>query len=155
MVLTNIRNISNGDSTLGTLLKDGVPVGFVIEDEYRKKKIKGETRIPKGVYTLRLRKSETPLTVKYRNRFAWFKWHIELENVTGFTGIYIHIGNYESNTAGCQCIGKTAGIKNGNFMVQNSTVLYKELYIELLDRLEKGEKITYEIIDNDLNHITK
>ena len=155
MILTNIRNISNDDSTLGTLLKDGVPIGFVIEDEYRKKKIKGETRIHKGVYNLILRKAETSLTKKYRSKFSWFKWHIELENVTGFTGIYIHIGNYESDTAGCQCIGKTAGVKDGNFIVQNSTILYKELYIELLDKLEKGEKITYEIIDNDLNYITK
>lgn len=75
--------------------------------------------------------------------------------MTGFTGIYIHIGNYESDTAGCQCIGTAAGIKDGNFIVQNSTILYKALYIELLAMLEKGENITYEIIDNDLNHITK
>lgn len=153
MKLTNIRSCSTGDSTLGILLKDNKPLGFVIEDEHRKVKVKGETRIPKGVYNLKLRREVTPLTKRYRKRFPWFKYHIELENVARFTGIYIHVGNFEKDTAGCQCVGYDASVKGGEFCVLKSTMFFKQLYLDIVRLLERGINVTYEIVDNDLNHI--
>jgi len=90
----------NRKSTIGTLFKK-ITVGqdeklvlqaFTMEDEYRDVKVMGETRIPAGFYKLGLRQEDTPKTIQYRQKYSWFKKHIEVLNVKGFTGVYIHIG---------------------------------------------------------------
>src|SRR5690606_2699229 len=77
------RFSDNTDSTLGLMFKiigyEGKPRlhfnSFVIEDEYREVKVKGETRIPAGRYELKIRKQDTPLTLKYRKRYPeWFQY---------------------------------------------------------------------------------
>ena len=147
--LTNIRVASTNDSTLGILYIDNVPQGFVIEDEHREVKVKGETRIPAGAYKLGIRKDITPMTQKYRDKYYWFDKHIELLDVPNFTGVYIHIGNFENNTEGCQIIGFDASTSRGEFRNKQSTLMFKMLYEKLYPLLENGANIYYEIIDRD------
>ncbi len=147
MRLTNKRLISDSESTLGLLLVDNKKFGFVIEDEYREKKVKGETRIAPGIYRVQFRKELTPLTKKYRAKFPWFFWHLELQNIPDFTAIYIHIGNFESNTQGCQIIGNKAGFDSRNhFRNFESTDCYKRLYLLVTDALTRGEKVWYQVV---------
>lgn len=147
----NKRVDSTDDSTLGILYADGKPICFVIEDEYREEKVSGETRIPQGSYWLEIRREVTPLTQKYRDKYTWFEYHIEVMNVKGFTGIYFHVGNFEGDTAGCQIIGYDAGITDDNeFRNINSGVCYEEFYKELYPILDKGAKIPYTIINLDI-----
>lgn len=147
--ITNIRVASTSDSTMGILYADNEPIGFVVEDEYREIKVKGETRIPAGTYKLGIRKVLSPLTQKYRDRYSWFKYHIELLNVENFTNILIHIGNTEKDTMGCQVVGTSSVIYNGEYGVGKSTLFFKELYQKLYPLLENGATIYYTIIDKD------
>ncbi len=144
----------NRKSTIGTLFKK-ITVGqseklvlqaFTIEDEYRDEKVSGETRIPAGFYKLGLRQEDTPKTLQYRAKYPWFKKHIEVLNVKGFTGVYIHIGNSDSDTDGCLLIGDSVDnntISDGN--LTNSTVSFKRFYDSVYDELEGGAVVTLEI----------
>ena len=143
------RVVSTDNSTLGVFYIDKTPAFFVIEDEYRENKVSGETRIPEGVYTIKLRKDLTTLTQRYRDKYPWFIWHIEITNVPNFTGIYMHIGNTEEDTAGCQLVGYHASIQSKEFINMTSTDCYKELYSLLYPILEREGEIQYTIIDLD------
>ena len=154
--IINKRIVHTDDSTLGVLyLNSDRPFSFIIEDEPRKKKVPGETRIPAGTYELGIRKELTPLTVKHRNNSvykSWFKYHIEVLNVPGFSGIYFHIGNNEHDTEGCQMPNYEVNIINGEFVGRKSIQATRYFYEIVYPKLEKGEKVLYKIIDNDRNN---
>ena len=152
----NKRLIHTTNETLGMLFMPGpgkaygTPFGFVIEDEPRAIKVKGETRIPAGRYKLGIRKELTTLTKKNRASKwykGWFTYHIEVLRVPGFTGIYFHIGNKEKDTAGCQIGSKHANIVEGGFVCSNSTEMIREFYEIVYPKLEKGEDVYYTIIN--------
>ncbi len=148
MKLINTRIASDKESTLGLLTVNGKKFSFVIEDEHRDVKVKSETRIPAGVYPVQFRKVLTPLTRKYRKKYPWFDYHLELQNVPNFTHIYIHIGNFENSTAGCQVVGNKAGFDSRNhFRNYESTDNFKRLYQLISDALNKGEEVIYQVVD--------
>ena len=150
MKLINTRIARDNESTLGLLTVNGKKFSFVIEDEKREIKIKGETRIPAGLYPVKFRKEITPLTKKYREKYSWFTYHLELQNVLGFSDVYIHIGNFESSTAACQVVGNKAGFgDNNHFRNYESIDNFKHLYLLVSEALNRGETITYEIVDMD------
>jgi len=150
MKLINTRIARDNESTLGLLTVNGKKFSFVIEDEKREIKIKGETRIPAGLYPVKFRKEITPLTKKYRAKYSWFTYHLELQNVPDFTNVYIHIGNFESSTAACQVVGNKAGFDDNNhFRNYESIDNFKHLYLLVSEALNRGETITYEIVDMD------
>jgi hypothetical protein len=142
------RLFDNKDCTLGTI-KDITPLrrtflGFSCEDQKQNgPKLKGETRIPPGRYRLVLNKVETDLTLKYRKKYPWFKWHIMLQGVQGFAGIYIHIGNNDDDTDGCILMGDIASnivlTKNFAKAIQESTVSFERFYKEYTPLIEKEE----------------
>jgi len=98
-----------GDYTLGHLFNDADTFhSFNLEDTYHPTKIKGETRIPAGVYPLKLMKVDTPLTIKHRAAYKtpWFLanpgwYHIEITGIKNYSGVYFHSGNDDSHTLGC------------------------------------------------------
>lgn len=151
MEIYNRRLIHTHNSTLGILSYENfVPVGFIIEDEPREVKVTGKTRIPAGRYKLGIRKENTPLTLKHRiSRFykPWFQYHIEVLNVPNFSGIYFHMLNNETHTAGCQGGAKNAHIINGEFTCTNSTEMIREFYEIVYPLLESGIDVFYTIID--------
>lgn len=150
MKLINTRIARDNESTLGLLTVNGKKFSFVIEDEKREIKVKGETRIPAGIYHIKFRNELTPLTKKYRDKYSWFTYHLELLNVPDFTNVYIHLGNFESSTAACQVVGNKAGFDNNNhFRNFESTDNFKRLYLLISDALNKGKEVSYEIIDRD------
>ena len=102
-MLIEIRRHEFGDAyTIGTMLIDGMTLGYTLEDKDRHleevgigAKIKGQTAIPRGRY-------EVVLT--YSNRFK--KWLPEVLGVPGFTAIRIHGGNTHEDTEGCPLLGE-------------------------------------------------
>ena len=67
-----------------------------------------------------------------------------------FTNVYIHIGNFESSTAACQIIGNKAGLDtNNHFRNYEGIDNFKPLYLLISDALNRGEEVSYEIIDWD------
>lgn len=133
------RYSDSGESTLGLLLLDGVLQGYTLEDEARTIKVAGETRIPAGLYELKLRQELTPLTQKYRARFPWFEWHVEITNVPGFTNVYVHVGNDDDDTDACVLLGDTA---NNNRVhtgfIGESAPAYERWYKSKLAQLKAG-----------------
>lgn len=146
------RFSDNGKSTLGLLIhKEEMKfLNFVLEDEFRSEKVKGETRIPAGYYELKIRKDDTPLTLRHRQYYGtWFKYHIEVSNVPNFTGIYIHAGNDETDTDGCLLIGNT--ISNHHIVLKDPLVSSidgtRRVYALVYPHLEAGHKAFIEIRD--------
>lgn len=95
-----------------------------------------ETRIPAGTYTLDIQKAETPLTLKYRAKYSWFINHLEIKNVPNFVGVYIHIGNFDADSAGCVLLGDNADNNViGPGSITNSTQAFKRFYTQVYDLL--------------------
>ena len=138
-----------GGSTQGLLMSEQGFFCHTLEDEGRDVKVKGETRIPAGLYELKIRKEETPLTIKHRQTYgAWFRFHLEITNVQGFSGIYIHAGNTEGHTDGCLLLGEIQGNNTiGAAALQNSIAAVKRFYEIVYPLVESGNKIFLEVRD--------
>tara|TARA_R110002167_G_scaffold62957_1_gene177543 strand:+ start:1670 stop:2134 length:465 start_codon:yes stop_codon:yes gene_type:complete len=152
MKLEVLRFSSDSDSTLGMLfdITDNCRkfLCFTLEDEHRDIKIMGETRIPAGCYTLKLRKEGG-----FHNRYAYkygieHKGMIHVQDVPGFEYILWHTGNTDKDTAGCLLLGDTSqqNITKQGF-ISNSTTAYKRVYPSIASALELGEEVKVEYID--------
>lgn len=149
------RLFDSGDDTVG-VLKEFKPskilCGFTCEDQKQNgPKIPGETRIPAGRYRIVQNKVLTNLTSKYRTKYSWFKWHLMIENVKGFVGIYLHIGNDDDHTDGCVTMGDVANNislkKFDKLTIQESTDCFKRFYEVYVPWLEAGNELYITIVD--------
>ena len=132
----------NGISTIGELTVDDLKF-VTLEDTYRPVKIKGQTRIPAGIYEIILRKYGSH-NAKYLKKFKFHKGMLELLNVPEFKNILIHIGNRPEDTEGFILVGE----KEGEGMILNSTQSYIKLYRHVVDYLLEGNELYITIIDN-------
>lgn len=142
------RYSDSGESTLGLLLRNGAFQCYTLEDEARAVKVAGETRIPAARYELKLRQELTPLTQKYRNRFSWFEWHVEVTPVRGFTNVYVHIGNDADDTNACVLLGDVANnnrVSTG--FISGSEQAYRRWYIATLNHLKGGGRAWLQVLD--------
>ena len=109
-------------------------------DEIKAKKIYGNTAIPTGTYIVNM----NTVSPKFKDR-SWAKPYNgilpRLENVKGYEGVLIHVGNDQEATSGCILVGENK-IKG---KVINSTACFHELMNELLKAYSRGEDITIEI----------
>lgn len=161
MQLTLQRFSDNRQSTTGLLFKSidagGKKqfrlLGFTLEDEHRDEKVMGETRIPAGLYEVGFNKADTPLTKKYKAKFpSFFTYHLEVKNVPGFVGIYIHLGNSDIDSMGCILVGDAVDNNTiGGGTITNSTQAFTRIYKEISDALEGG-KVFIEIRDEQRLH---
>lgn len=136
------RFSDNRESTLGIMVQimaTGKTLfqGYTLEDQFNEVKISKETRIPAGKYQIIINRAETPKTLAYRQRYNWFKFHLQLANVPGFQGIYLHIGNTDKDTEGCILLADTAGNNViGDHGISNSTAAFMRFYNDLYDHLD-------------------
>lgn len=150
------RFFSHDEATIGALkdVTSKAPklIGFTCEDQKQPgAKVMHETRIPAGRYRLVINRVLTDLTKKYQKNYSWFKYHIMLENVPGFTGIYIHIGNHDDHTSGCIILGDiltNISLKaNDRKIVLNSTICFERFYRTYYNLLEAGNTVYLTIKD--------
>ena len=154
MKLEVIRFSSQNDSTLGLLFD--VTHGrkflcFTLEDEARDTKVMGETRIPAGIYDLKLRTEGG-----YHNRFlkmfgpAFHKGMIWVQNVPNFRWILWHTGNTDEDTAGCLLLGDSSqqNVSKGGF-IGASNDAYKRVYPVIADAILSGQRVRVKYIDYD------
>lgn len=135
------RFSDNGESTLSLFMTSNKEfLCYMLEDEYRLDKIKGETRVPSGRYKLRLR-TQGGFHDRYKKRFPEIhEGMIELADVPGFKYILIHCGNTDDDTAGCLLTGDTANnntVKTG--FVGESTNSYRRIYPILAEAIQTGD----------------
>ncbi len=140
-----ILRYDRGDvSTMGLMFINDKFFGHVLENPWldNERKI---SCIPTGKYKIGFRSDPTSLTMKYRSKFDWFNFHIEILGVPDRTGIYIHLGNSSRDTYGCPLVGSTSG---ADFIGQ-STVKYTAFYEVVSTALKAGEPVAIEIVDQN------
>lgn len=150
MLITITRYECNKHETLSVIKVDGQRVCFGLEDEYRETKVPGETRIPAGKYPVKLR-TEGSIHPKYDRAFPDFhEGMLWLQDVPGFSFIYIHMGNTEKHTDGCILVAEQARINaQGRMTAPNSRPAYIRLYNMVVEAARNGE-LFVEIIDRDI-----
>jgi len=154
MKLEVIRYSSQKDSTLGMLFdvtKGRKFLCFTLEDEARRTKVKGETRIPAGTYKLKLRKEggyHARTLKKYGS--AFHKGMIHVQNVPNFTYILWHTGNTDEHTMGCLLFGDTAqqNVTKEGFIGASGDA-YKRVYPPIAAAIESGVDVEVKYVDFD------
>jgi len=146
MELKVVRYSSSKESTLGLLFIDEQFACYTLEDEYRKVKVMGETRIPAGRYRIQLR-TFGGHHWRYLKRYGanFHKGMLQVMDVPGFTDILIHKGNDDDDTAGCLLVGDSANnnqVKDG--FIGSSTLAYNRIYPVVRDALLRGNEVVIE-----------
>lgn len=134
MRITLIRIANRPTYCIGKLYIDGVYFCDTIEDtdrglkdemteeEILKKKVKGETAIPTGIYHVYLTYSP-----KYKKQMPL------IDGVKGYSGIRIHSGNTSKDTEGCLIVGKNKEVGK----VLESRKTYNALFKQLVSTKER------------------
>ncbi len=137
------RILGTSEATLSNLFLDEEFECFGLEDEHREVKVKGETRIPAGIYDINVR-TIGGFHNRYKKKFPDIhQGMLQLMNVPGFDYILIHIGNYDGDSAGCILVGSGA-ITHGNHpMITHSAIAYRELYSKVIDTALAGDLICH------------
>ena len=154
MKLKVIRFSSQSDSTSGLLFDVTNETKFLcytLEDEKREEKVMAETRIPEGVYSIKLRK-EGGFHGRYTKKYgSMHKGMLHVQDVPNFKWILIHTGNTDEHTAGCLIVGDSQEnnvlMKDG--FIGRSVQAYKRIYPPIAKALENGEEVTIEYVDFD------
>lgn len=143
MKLNLVRSIYTKKSTIGKLFINGIQYCYTLEDTIRglnEEKIYGETAIPEGTYEITYRTESKMLEDVYKTKYADIKNErgmLWIRNIPGFEYVYIHIGNYPTDTLGCILLGMSKGID----FIGDSTKAYKTVYPIIADELDKGNKV--------------
>ena len=136
-MMITLRRIARKDTyTIGKLYIDGVYICDTLEDTDRglssymavddilKRKVKGSTCIPTGLYIITLDVES--------GRFKGDQFYAKLcngklprlLNVKGFEGVLIHSGNTSKDTEGCILVGENKEVGK----VVNSRATFRRLY---------------------------
>lgn len=108
--------------------------------------------IPVGEYEIKFREIQSPLTQKYQDKFDWFLYHLEIQNIPNRRYVYIHIGNDGKDTDACLLTGYTCDMTAGaNGFIGKSTLSFKRLYKKVYKALIGKEKVTIKIEDEKTN----
>lgn len=133
------RYPSEADWTLSEFTINGELHGYGVEDEHRDAKVKGETRIPNGLYELDLRHSPKfsrhyfvdghgYLNKTRTDRFTQEHQLIWVKDVPNFQFVLWHWGNTDDDTDGCYIVGSSFHTFNGKKGVSGSRVKYTQIY---------------------------
>ncbi len=142
VTLTVLRYSDDGSSTVGLLYLNGFFYCYTLEDTHQDVKIAGQTRIPAGKYEIDFNRTDTDLTLKYRNANPeWFTYHLEIKNIPGFLGVYIHNGGTHKDTEGCLLVSDSLSVSDASKSLTNSKNTFKRLYTYLKTEIENGTRV--------------
>jgi hypothetical protein len=153
MYLDVLRFADNGKATLSAFQINGVSYTFGIEDEERKEKVSGETRVPEGTYKVSLRAEggyHNRESTRYKDKKPGFhkgmlcihnapNWKLEGGGMS-FQYILIHPGNTEKDTMGCYLPNLSASFST--FAGGSSRAAYEIIYPIIRDAILAGEEVT-------------
>ena len=128
MNLLQLQRLTKDDRpTVSVLRHKGEPLSFAIEDRYRKEKVKGDTRIPRGLYPLRWRK-EGRWAARFRQ--MGYPGSLEICGIPNFSDVLLHIGNDKGDTEGCPLPNLTADFssRTGGRSADACRVLYNRVH---------------------------
>lgn len=133
-----IRVAQGKNSTLSHLYIGSFFCCYLLEDSIRAEKIQGITCIPEGEYTLKLNPwagMNTQYGVKYPKLHRGM---LEITGIPDFSLVFIHVGNYHTQTAGCPLTGSYWQRLDGDYQVLHSAAAYKYVYPLLVEDIDKG-----------------
>jgi hypothetical protein len=150
--MIKLLRIAEGEhTTLGQLYINNLFQCYILEDKMRDEKIPGETAIPAGTYRLALNRM-AGMNISYHNRYvALHRGMIEITGIPNFNLVFIHIGNYHTDTRGCLLTGSYYQLINDDYRVLHSATAYKKAYTVLLNQLEQGNELIH--IENRLGEV--
>jgi hypothetical protein len=137
------RGRHNDEATLSTVYIDGQFFCYALEDQPQEVKVPHETRIPAGLYQIRLR-NEGGMTKHYAKRYDFHEGMLWLQGVPGFEWIYIHTGNTDDHTSGCILVGDDRDYDS--WTISGSRSAYRALYLKVLDAAKNGT-LSIKVID--------
>lgn len=142
------RYLSTAEATLSRIYVDGQFMAFGLEDAFQETKIKGQTRIPAGVYkvTLRTEGGTHARYLKRRDTRVFHEGMLWVRDVPGFEYILIHIGNDAADTDGCLLVGLIAD--ETTMTLSSSALAYAAFYRRVLPAA-KGGNLSIEYRDDD------
>ncbi|MBB2954404.1 DUF5675 family protein [Sphingobacterium sp. JUb56] len=130
-----VRARQGKQSTLSYIFVDGEFICYALEDAIRDVKIKGETAIPAGQYSLILN-AYGAMNARYKRLFPEFhKGMVEIEGIPNYSYVYIHIGNNIGDTSGCILVGTSWELIDGDYELRKSRKAYISLYKMLIDKM--------------------
>ena len=148
MKITVRRFAHNDEATLSRVYLDDEEFCFGLEDQPQEVKVQDETRIPAGTYDIKLR-DEGGMTKRYAERYDFHEGMLHVQDVPGFSWIYIHTGNTDDHTSGCLLVGHSRN--KDTFTIGNSRTAYSDLYQAVVEAA-KDEDLTIEYIDEDMGN---
>lgn len=121
---------------------------FTLEDVYREIKVYGKTRIPKGIYKIKLR-TFGRIYEKQLERYGedFYKGALWIKNVPNFDSILIHSGTTAEDTLGCILTASSYDEKTSTAF--ESRKAFESIYPLIRDALIRNEDVTIEILDLD------
>jgi len=145
LLLQRYRNGS--DSTLGSFFVGGEFSCFTCEDQHQEIKVRNETRIPAGRYEIKLRREGGSFNPRYAKKCNFHEGMLWLQDVPGFSWIYIHVGNTSEDTSGCILLGYVATRTDRGGFVSQSVLAYEEVYPVIAEALSLGECVFITVRD--------
>ena len=147
MELTLKRFSGSDEATLGLLFTEFRFFCYTLEDQFNEPKIPGETRIPAGRYQIKLR-DEGGMTKRYGDRYDFHEGMLHLQDVPGFSWIYLHVGNNDDHSEGCILVGD-GQVQNitERGQVTSSVAAYTRLYKRILQALKDNEEVWITVED--------
>lgn len=150
MRITVQRVLSDGDSTASVVSVDGERLCYGLEDEPRRMKVAGETRIPAGIYQVGVHTAGSLHERYSRNVFADIhRGMLHVLDVPGFGWILIHCGVTDEHTSGCLLVGDDVITTHGAMRLVDSPSAYRRLYERVIGAALAGV-LSIEFVDDDL-----
>lgn len=150
--ITVLRYWRDDDTTLGLLFINYQYFAYTLEDGYHKIKVPGKTRIPAGTYNLAFNKADTNLTKRYR-KASWIKdifdYHIMLQNVPNYSGVYVHNGGTSNDTEGCLLVSDQINVGGNRQALTNSRKTFRSFYQLIGNKLRNNEAVRIIIKDEN------
>tara|TARA_R110002012_G_scaffold24651_1_gene82169 strand:+ start:37 stop:501 length:465 start_codon:yes stop_codon:yes gene_type:complete len=149
MLIQVLRYSSQSQTTLSSVLIDGVFQCYGLEPCHREEKIKGKTRIKTGTYEVTLR-TEGGFHKRYSSLFPSFhSGMLWVRNVPEFEYVLVHIGNSKEDTEACLLVGNEVNNnRTDKGFLSNSSEAYEELYKKVAPFATSG-KLMIQYIDLD------
>jgi hypothetical protein len=153
VMLYLVREKQGNETTLSSLyIENSITKGleflcYCLEDKVRAVKIPKVTAIFTGTYPIRFRYVGR-LHESYSKRFDFHKGMLEICELLNFRFVMFHIGNDKEDTEGCPLVGDDYRLVQGDFVVLNSTVTYRQVYMRIANLLLQGKKVSVKIMNN-------
>lgn len=133
-----IRVAQGKNSTLSHLYINGLFACYLLEDAIRLQKIPGKTCIPQGEYRLKLN-AWAGMNARYAPKYPRLhQGMIEITEIPNYSLVFIHIGNYHTQTAGCPLTGSYWQLVDDDYRVLHSAAAYKYVYPLLVEEIKQG-----------------